>query len=116
VTGGTNQMRQTTNNSNLNALALPISSHCRSTLSSFWLALAYSNVCIIPVDNKTFISISVQHCYKGRLISDTPELNAALDYEGLATYIDLIHLLKPDLSHFGNSNGRDLPECLPRGA
>ena len=46
------------------------------------------------------------------MIAGLPELSAALDYDGLITYVDLIHLLKPNLTCFAVSeNGPS--ECLP---
>jgi hypothetical protein len=47
------------------------------------------------------------------LLADSPELTAALDYEGLITYIDLVRILKHDLTRFSNSNGHSPPEHLP---
>jgi len=44
-----------------------------------------------------------------KVIADLPELSAALNYDGLITYIDLVRLLKPDLTHFVVS----LPNIFP---
>lgn len=52
-------------------------------------------------------------CTIARLLTDLPELTAALNYEGLTTYIDLVRLLQPDLSWFGNITTREPPEHLP---
>lgn len=46
------------------------------------------------------------------MIAGLPELSAALDYDGLITYVDLVHLLKPDLTRFAVSENGP-PERLP---
>jgi hypothetical protein len=35
-----------------------------------------------------------------KVITDLSKLSTALNYDGLITYINLVHLLKPDLTHF----------------
>ena len=47
-----------------------------------------------------------------QVITDLPELSAALDYDRLITYIDLVHLLKPDLTLFVVSKNGP-PKHLP---
>ena len=47
------------------------------------------------------------------VLADLPELSAALDYEGLITYIDPVHLLQPNLSRSGYSDAYQPPEHLP---
>jgi hypothetical protein len=47
------------------------------------------------------------------VLADSPELSAALGYEGLITYIDLVHLLQPNLSRSEYSDARQPPEHLP---
>jgi len=48
-----------------------------------------------------------------KVIADLPELSAALNYDdGLITYVDLVHLLKPDLTLFVVSKNHP-PEHLP---
>jgi hypothetical protein len=47
-----------------------------------------------------------------KVIADLPELSAALDYDGLITYIDLVRLLKPDLTRFVVSENGP-PKHLP---
>ena len=47
-----------------------------------------------------------------KVLADSPELSAALNYDGLITYIDLACLLKPDLTCFVVSDN-GLPEHLP---
>ena len=47
-----------------------------------------------------------------QVIADLPELSAALNYDRLITYIDLVRLLKPDLTRFiVSENGP--PKHLP---
>jgi len=47
-----------------------------------------------------------------KVIADLPELSAALDYDGLITYIDLVRLLKHDLTRFVVSENGP-PKHLP---
>jgi hypothetical protein len=47
-----------------------------------------------------------------QVIADLPELSAALDYDRLITYIDLVRLLKPDLTRFVVSENGP-PKHLP---
>jgi len=47
-----------------------------------------------------------------KVLADSPELSAALNYDGLITYIDLVRLLKPDLIRFVVSDNGP-PEHLP---
>jgi hypothetical protein len=47
-----------------------------------------------------------------KVLANSPELSAALDYDGLITYVDLVRLLKPDLAHFVASE-KAPPEHLP---
>lgn len=48
-----------------------------------------------------------------KLFADSPELNAALDYESLNTYLDLVRLLKPDLVYSAKFSSNEPPERLP---
>ena len=47
-----------------------------------------------------------------RLFVDSSELNIAFDYEGLVTYVDLIRLLKPELTRLKEPKNSPL-EHLP---
>ena len=48
-----------------------------------------------------------------KVIGESPQLNKALLYEGVVTYIDLIRILKPDLSRRLPSHQGGPPESLP---
>jgi hypothetical protein len=48
-----------------------------------------------------------------KVIGEPPQLNQALSYEGVITYIDLICILKPDFSHWLPSHQGRPPESLP---
>jgi hypothetical protein len=48
-----------------------------------------------------------------KVIGESPQLNKALSYEGVVTYIDLIRILKPNLSHLLPSHQGRPPESLP---
>ena len=50
-----------------------------------------------------------------KVLNDSPELSAALNYDRLITYIDLVCLLKPYLTHFvvsDNGPPKHLPICI----
>ena len=48
-----------------------------------------------------------------KLLRKSLELNKALSYEDMVMYIDLIHILKPDHSHWQPSQENGPPEHLP---
>ena len=48
-----------------------------------------------------------------KLLGESPDLSNALSYEDVVSYIDLIRILKPDLSCWKLSDRDGPPECLP---
>lgn len=48
-----------------------------------------------------------------KLLADTPTLNAILDLDDIITYIDLVQLLKSDLSLWIGCHQTEPPERLP---
>ena len=52
-------------------------------------------------------------CTISKLLGESPELNKALSYEDVVMYIDLVHILKPDLSRWQPSQEDGPPERLP---
>ena len=82
------------------------------------LALFTTNrsfVSAIPMISSSLFTLSIHtmNFYSvTKVITDLPELSAALNYDGLITYIDLVCLLKPDLTHFVVSKNGP-PKNLP---